>query len=321
MPTNLTDESDVLPCPADLLVRRTYGAGFDAYVRTHDIVRLLPGVYVDQTAWRDLAPWERYLAKVHAVRHKRPDAVFVLESAAVLRGHPVLPRQPYVHVLADTKGAARITGTIQGHYFSDPITPEQSSGFLHTSAVDTGVDLARVRHPAYGLAVLDHIIRTRASTIGEITATNDARDSSRGRSAARWAISRATGIPESVLESISIAVIEWLGFESPELQASFDIGELGTARVDTYWPRENVMGEADGDSKYRMHPGGTEAALIQEKKREDALRRLADGFARWGWSACRRPEVLEKILADEGVRRVRPRDNTRLRTVRALLAP
>src|SRR5699024_6099203 len=115
-----------------------------------------------------------------------------------------------------------------------------------------------------------------------------------------------------------LAVIEWLGFDAPELQVRFDLGRLGDARVDAYWRRVGVIGEADGDTKYRQNTNGTTTALIAEKKREDALRRVASGFARWGWSDCRNPDRLARILMDEDVPLVRPRDNTRLRTVRAL---
>src|SRR5690606_13782682 len=150
-------------------------------------------------------------------------------------------------------------------------------------------------------------------------ATNDGRESSRGRANALWAIERATGIPESVLESLSVAEFEWLGFPAPILQKEFDLGALGTSRVDSYWPGVNVIGEADGDSKYKLHPNSVGDALIAEKRREDALRRISDGFARWGWTDCKDPSRLERILLAAGVPRIRARNNTRLRTLAAAL--
>lgn len=313
------ERNGVLPCPAELLIRREFGAGFDAFVRSTEAVRLVPGIYVQESVWRDLPPWQKYLTKVHAVQRKRPDAVFVLESAAALIGLPVLGSPMHVHILAEHKGGARITGLIQGHHCTDELVPVRTAGIAHTSPADTAVDIARRRHPAYAKAVLDQAIRVCGLTAAQLAAVNDDRDSARGHAAALWAIERARAESESVLESISAAAIEWLGFEMPQLQVEFDLGPLGRARVDTFWPTVNVIGEADGDAKYRDDSGGTGAALVREKKREDALRRQVDGFARWGWSACRHPDQLDETLGKAGVPRARPRDNTRLRTLAALL--
>lgn len=319
MPQLAIPSYEIRPCPIELLVRHEIGSPFDRYVASHDVVRLVPGIYVEAAAWKALAPWDRYLAKVHAVGKKYPDAVFVYESAAALLGIPFVGSPRLVHILADRRGGARTRGILQSHFFTDNITPILIDGVSVTSIVDTAVDIARVSHPALGLATLDQIVRRFEISPGAIAVVNDERTSDRGAANAAWAIERATGIPESVLESLSLAVCEWLGFEAPELQKEFDLGPLGTARVDTYWPGVNVIGEADGESKYQMSAGGVEAALIAEKRREDALRRLSSGFARWGWDDCRDPDRLEQILLAAGVPRVRRRNNAPLRTLAALL--
>lgn len=51
----------------------------------------------------------------------------------------------------------------------------------------------------------------------------------------------------------------------------FDLKGYGEARVDTYWRDSDVVGEADGDMKYRDDPRGSHTAILVEKKREDAL--------------------------------------------------
>lgn len=293
---SLTKPAPIRACPIELLVRSEFGPGFDRYVRTHDVTRVVPGVYAHTPAWLRLPPWGQYLARVHAVRWKRPSAVFVFEAAAALLGVPFIGVPAHVHIAADKKGAARISGAVQGHFFTDTLVTTEAGGFTTTTLLETVVDLARVRHPAFGLAVLDHAIRVPGLLRGAISAVNEDRESPRGRANARWAIDRATGIPESVLESVSLAAIEWLGFAAPELQVRFDLGELGEVRVDAYWRAADVIGEADGDAKYRLHDGGVGAALIDEKRREDALRRIARGYARWGWGDCRDPQRLERIL-------------------------
>ena len=315
----MTNRTSLAPCPVELLVRQDFGREFDRYIHSHNVRRVIASVYVSAPAWQQLAPWQRYLAKVHAVARTHPGLVFVLESAAALHGIGYIGSPNYVHALADYPGAAKVSGSIQRHFYTDFLEPETLEGISLTSVADTAIDIARARHPAFGLATLDDVIRSHGIMQGHLAATNDGRDSSRGRANALWSIERATGIPESVLESLSIAEIEWLGFARPMLQKEFDLGQLGKKRVDTYWPDVNVIGEADGDSKYRLHPGGVGAALVEEKRREDALRRLSDGFARWGWADCRDPQLLEQILLDERIPRVRSRNNTRLRTLVAHL--
>lgn len=310
----------VAPCPIELFVRARDPVALDAGLRSGGLKRVMTGVYAQADAWEELPVWDRYLARVHAVRARRPETVFLLESAAALLGLPVLGSPRHVHVLARTTSASRITGAVQGHYAAHPVAVETSEAFSRTSLLDTVVDIARARHPVYALAVLDHAARHAGLTPAEAGHANDFRPSPRGRAAAAWAIGRMSPVPESVLESVSLALIEWLGFPRPELQVEFDLGRLGIARVDTFWPDAGVIGEADGAAKYLMPEHGPGAAVLAEKRREDALRRIAHGFVRWGWEECRHPERLERLLVAAGVRRIRRPDHTRLRTAEAFLS-
>ncbi|WP_454119151.1 hypothetical protein [Microbacterium lacticum] len=56
-----------------------------------------------------------------------------------------------------------------------------------------------------------------------------------------WVIARASPVPESTLENLSLAVIEWLGFPAPELQRWFRGQAVGDDdRVDMWWPQWGV---------------------------------------------------------------------------------
>lgn len=312
--------SVVAPCPIELLARAQDPVALDVALRSGDLHRVMPGVYASAAAWSELPPWDRYLARVHAVRARRPETVFLLESAAALLSLPVLGAPRRVHVLAHTTSASRTTGAVQAHYVTHPLAVEDSEAISHTSSLDTAVDIARSRHPVYALAILDHLARCFGLTPAKVEHANDGRPSPRGRAAAAWAIDRMSPVPESVLESVSLALIDWLGFARPDLQVEFDLGRLGTARVDMFWPDSGVIGEADGAAKYRVAEQSPGAAVLAEKQREDALRRLAPGFARWGWEDCRHPERLERTLLSAGVRRVRRPNPPRLRTAATFLA-
>ena len=59
------------------------------------------GVYAWAGEWRELRPWERYLARVHATRTSHPRGLSTCSSrAAALRGLPVIGEPADVHVAA-----------------------------------------------------------------------------------------------------------------------------------------------------------------------------------------------------------------------------
>jgi hypothetical protein len=186
------------------------------------LVRVRRGIYASATRWRDLPPWERYLARVHAVVLTHPDAVFSHESASALLGGPVLGDPETVHDLERDVDTSRYGGGIRTHRSSTDRDIVEVGGVALTSMTDTAIDLARHRHAALGLAMADFALRTQAGlSSAEMLGRNEVRASSRGRAAARWALSRGTPIAETVLESVSRAVIEWLGFPAPDLQVAF----------------------------------------------------------------------------------------------------
>lgn len=112
---------------------------------------------------------------------------------------------------------------------------------------------------------------------------NDGLGSSRGRSIARWVLDRATGVTESSLEDLSLAVIEWLGFPLPELQHWFrGSTPRDDLRSDFWWPRTRTAGEADGDLKYAGEPDEVARSLRDRRRRDAELRRRgARAVAHW----------------------------------------
>ncbi len=59
---------------------------------------------------------------------------------------------------------------------------------------------------------------------------------------------------------------------------------IGTA--DFGWPEHGLAGEFDGFAKYGrlLRPGQVPAEVVfAEKRREDAMRTVLRGFARWVW--------------------------------------
>jgi hypothetical protein len=270
----------------------------------HDraLVRIHPGVYAPRDVWLELKPWDRYLARVHAVQLTWRDPLFCLESAASLLGLPVFGEPHHVHVLA--RGRKTLTrGRIAAHAFQDRRDLISDAGMSATSAADTVLDLGRVLPPAFGLAVADAAVRADClgDSVTRLRRRAMAQAARRGQRQLDWILASADGASESVHESVSRAVIDWLGYERPELQTWFHY-EGAHDRADFYWRSARVIGEADGYGKYgSADSGGSTSRLSAEKTREDRLRRHERGFVRWEWRDALHPYRLDAKLRAGGL--------------------
>lgn len=284
------------------------------------LTRVRHGVYANAVACAALAPWQRYLARVHAVALIRPDSVFCLESSAALLGLPFVGEPRDVHVFDADSPTSHRQGDIVLHTSRDARSVISLGGISLTSSADTVIDLMRVLPPGFALGVADAAISPRqrgAHTIAELATLASAQVARRGRRTLEWAWIRADSRSESFGESVSRAVIEWLGFPPPTLQQVFHF-EGVEDRCDFFWPEHSAIGESDGYGKYDgADVEQSRQRLIAEKVREDRLRRHIGGFARWDWSDALRATPLQHKLLTAGVPRVSASQPAMLSTLRA----
>jgi hypothetical protein len=259
---------------------------------------------------------------VHAVGRRYPDAVFFLESAAALRGLPVFLEPTHIHLLLPPSATSRELNGIRMHTTRQLPMLEEVGGFLLPTPPEIALDIARSRHNGIGLAVANAVLRADSRITGDTLAQlNAERVSSRGRRHARWVLARATPVPESPLESISLAAIEWLGFPEPELQ-KWILGPSGTDddRVDFWWEAFSVAGEADGLLKYDADSQRAREALRARSVRDARLlARGASATAHWGWYEVRALLPLRAALVAAGLRPEHPEDSLQTRSLRRAL--
>jgi hypothetical protein len=286
------------------------------------LVKVRHGVYTFAAPWRALAPWERYLARVHAVALVHPDVIFSHESAAALLGLPVFGDPGIVHVIVAPSGSSRAVAGVRTHRSALGTEIVENGGLSMTSAVNTAVDLARHRHHAIGLSVADAVLRIDSSVTRQLlSAANEGRANARGRNIARWPLERATALAETPLESVSRAVIEWLGFPAPELQSIQRSADGVEDRRDFVWRAVGLAGEADGDLKYDGRFGDPLNLLRAQRERDARLRRETPRIAHWGWSEATRVEPLRDQLLGLGLRAEWPEHGIYLHTLRRAVAP
>ena len=264
-----------------------------------------------------LEPWDRYLTRVHGVALTFPNAVFCLESAAALLGLPLFGQARDVHLLVPGGVSRRYSDVVIHSYTcSDEIV--DLNGICTTGLLETATQLCRIVPPAFALAIADAVLR-RLSAEGMTANLSDLAEraaTSRGQRQLRWVAQRATPIAESVGESVSRAAIEWLGYPFPELQVTLT-HEGHNDRVDFRWRAHRIVGESDGYGKYdASNVAATRQLFVNEKLREDRIRRYERGFARWGWSDTMRPDRLDNKLRSAGLTPVRPQQKALLDTLR-----
>lgn len=267
--------------------------------RRGELIHLRHGAYAEPAAWEELTARARHLELVHALAAAEPSRVFSHWSAAALHDLPVIgewPDRPHVRLVTPHGISRRVTFVAHEQTRSDDAVPV--SGVLATSVARTAVDVAAVLGGVGAVVILDAAVARVGREV--VDAGIRARRPFRGVARVDRAMKHVTGLAESPLESLSMLRFCELGFAIPEQQREFlALGER--YRVDFYWPGADVIGEADGWTKYQV----PDEAFRREKRREDALRTRVRGFARWDWGDAWGGVGLAARLAAAGVPRTR----------------
>ncbi len=268
--------------------------------------RLRRGQYAIAATLEHASVEQRYRARVVAASRARPGMVFALESALVLHGLPLDGEPAYVFGTGDPY-ASGARGDIRCSHLPIPDRHVVDVDGMRCSSVAWALaDVARRRLPGPAVAALDAALRAGIVTRDAVSAAIAAQ-SRQHRLRAQWSLAFADPASESVGESRSRVAIAVLGFAAPALQVEVET-RAGRFRSDFGWELGGrmLLGEFDGAVKYgqlaqRSGRSGVEV-LVEEKRREDALREVAD-IRRWTWAEVIEPARLERILLGAGVPR------------------
>ncbi|MFC9918397.1 hypothetical protein [Agromyces binzhouensis] len=294
--------------------------------------RLRPGAYRSRPptdpgvspAERDRSRY-RMMVRAAAAQLDRP--VFTGHSAIALAGMPILgPWPDEVFVLSRNGTASRRRGVVTIARTADvPITVR--AGIAMTSIEFSLIQLARRAPLEAALTATDAALyappwggAVPRTTIHRLRREHERLLPYPGSRRMDEVLRRATDGAATPLETLSRLVIEELGFPQPVLQHRLRLDELERdAYLDFWWPDHGVVGEADGRGKYRgrtraaasgasgtRDPAALAAAtVIDEKRREDAIRRRVRGFARWDWAEAMRRHPIDHYLTAAGLPKTR----------------
>jgi hypothetical protein len=236
----------------------------------------------------------RYRASVHAAAQALARPVFTGHSAAVLAGLPIVgPWPSHVVVMSRDGSGSRRPGVVS---VARPAVLEAgvTDGCATTSIEFTLIQLAKHAPLAAALVATDaalHVPRRAdgaapLTTLEALRAEHERLGRYPGCLRVEAVLARTVTDSESPLETMSRLVIEEFGFPFPALQHRMWLSALGRyADLDFFWPEYEVAAEADGDGKYlgAGDVAATAKTVVREKQREDAIREVVRGFARWHW--------------------------------------
>jgi hypothetical protein len=262
-------------------------------VRTGRLTPVRRGAYVQGDLPDDVL--ERHTLQIAAaMRELAGDAVVSHISAAVLHGLRIwgVP-VGRVHVTRRRAGGGRRGALVHVHVAAlDPAEITMLAGLPVTSLARTVADLARMLPFEQAVVVADSAMfykRPDPVELGELVDVLEAVPRRPGTRAARRVIEFSNGLSESVGESRSRVAVAAAGLPVPVLQWEVRASATGAfiGRVDVGWPELRTVGEFDGLVKYgrTLRPGQDLAeVLVEEKRREDALRDEDLSVVRWIWS-------------------------------------
>lgn len=286
---------------ADALERGFTDHELRAARRSRELLAVRPGAYVRAADLAQLDSVAQHRLAVLATASACPDAVVSHVSAAVLHGIAVwnVPLQR-VHSTLDRASGGKITARRHVHVASLPAEDVVVvDGVCVTSPPRTVLDLARTAPFESAVVSGDHALATGLVTP---TGLDDALARCRGRRGAAQAaraVAFMDGRSESVGESRSRVLFHRERLPRPDLQRALHDDGMPIGRVDFFFEDQRAVGEFDGLAKYTKHlrPGQTtEQAVIEEKLREDRIRRAGYGVACWGWRELSEPAEVARRL-------------------------
>lgn len=262
--------------------------------------RLYEGAWVDESLWQSLDAEARALCQLRArLLVVSDDWHAARRSALLVHGLPSIgrpPAHPQLIRAPDGAGTATKHERIAPLPASDRVIVEDCRSQSVARAV---CDVAREPDFLCAVVAADAALHRGLHPADlEEVASRCARWP--GATRMHQVLDFADGRAESVFESLSRVRMRDLEIPLPELQLEIYQDELFVARTDFLWRSHNLVGEADGRSKYTSIND-----FYAEKRREEWLENLGFEVIRWDWdTAWSRPHALEATI-QRGLRRGR----------------
>ncbi len=275
--------------------------------------RVIPGAYVLTTQWKLLRPIEQHQVRVHEVaRRLDPGAVVSHLAAAAELGIDVLGAWPTaIDVTIERASGGRSGGSVRRHALGLEGVERVPFGMHEiTTAAQTALDLARTLPFVRAASAVDQALWVgrdggALTTRDAIVALIEAGAPRRGDVRARRVIESAETLAANVRETQGRVVIAHLGFPASRPQERRQLRSGRVAFADRYFPEHDHWLEIDGRGKYLSPEFGPDRdpgdIVIDEKNRENEIRREVRGFSRLEATDFDHPRRVYDILTADGL--------------------
>jgi hypothetical protein len=267
--------------------------------RAGSLLRVRHGVYVDPTRWEAAPPQQRHLMLARGVLRMYGDDVALSHtSAAMAYGAPDwdVPLK-YVHLTDLYSAGERRQASVHHHQgVCDVHDIRRLGGHWITTPVRTALDAASVLPRSAAVVLLDHFLHAGLVTPADLALSLGRRQQWSSHLDVLLKVDQSQVGSESVGESRARLLFQDHGLPTPVLQLEIcdDTGAF-IGRADFAWPRQRLIVEFDGMTKYhRLRRRGEtiEQAVVREKLREDRIRDQDWTVIRMTWWDLEHPAAL-----------------------------
>lgn len=282
-------------------------------------MRVVPGVFARGDEWRALSPIERHRLRVLEGALRLSEPVIVSHgSAAAVWGIDTLGAWPrHLEVTIERSTGGRSSGLVRRYATgTDGVERLPFGKHTITTPAQTALDLARTLPFASAVAAVDQALWT-ARAGGPLTTQTEIErllveaPARRGDARARRVLQFASDGAANVRESQMRVLVVSLGFPRPRVQEKRTLTSGRTAFGDLYFPEQDHWVEIDGRGKYLSPQFGSDrdpaAIVIDEKNRENEIRREVRGFSRLEATDADDPRLVYDVLTSDGLRSRLPR--------------
>lgn len=288
-------------------------------IDTGEWTRVVPGAFAESSEWARLSPIERHRLFVdETMRRLRHPAVASHRSAAAKWDIDILgPWPSRLDITTDARSGGRSSGLVQRHALGlDDVERVPWEDHEITTPAQTALDLARTLPFVKAVSAVDQAVWTERrggplTTIDEIRARLEGSRRRPGDVRARRVLDFANSHAANVRESQSRVVVVQLGFPMPIVQYRRVLRGGRLAFSDLFFEREEHWCEIDGRGKYLSPEFGIgrspDEIVIDEKNRENEIRREVRGFSRWEAAEADNPRRIWDILTGDGMPCSKPR--------------
>ena len=275
-------------------------------VASGELFRARAGCFVDGKLLAEASPETRHALTARAVSRGYPPRHAISHlSALIIHGLPLLNiRADAVHLTLTAPGCPRTLLGLRVHAELPDSVTRQRDGSRVVHPAMAIVQSAAAAGIAAGVAAADKALFDGQVTKDDLKIALRVARLGPGRADARAAVELADGRSESPGESWARVLFVSLGLPTvaPQVEIRDERGKL-VGRVDFLFRAQRTVVEFDGLVKYAGADG--RQALIDEKRREDALRSLGYQVVRLTWRDLHHPELVERLLR-EAFTRTRP---------------